>query len=119
MKKILAELRSIVLAKPLDFLLWRDGKLELKELNDIPRRSRGAVARIERNTTGIKVVFHDKLKAAELLMRYDRQQLPAEENNLLEAILESTNQPLEGQFTIEELEDYLENDNALFITEGD
>lgn len=118
MKKILAELKRIVLAKPLDFLLWRDGKLELKELKDIPRRSRGAVARIERNTTGIKVVFHDKLKAAELLLRYDRQQLPAEDNNLLEAILESTNQPFEGQFTIEELEDYIENDNGLFIAEG-
>lgn len=119
MKKILAELKSIVLAKPLDFLLWRDGKLELKELKDIPRRSRGAVARIERNTTGIKVVFHDKLKAAELLLRYDRQQLPAEENNLLEAILESTSQTMDDRFTLEEMEEYLKDENGVFIAEGD
>ena len=30
MKKIISELRNIVLARPLDFLLWYDGKLELK-----------------------------------------------------------------------------------------
>lgn len=118
MKKILKELRGIVLARPLDFLLWRDGKLELKELHDIPRRSRGAIARIERNTTGIKVVFHDKLKAAELLFKYEQMMTPAEENNLLDAILECTNQPLMGQFTIDELEKYEENDNGILIAEG-
>ena len=118
MKKIFAELRSIVLARPLDFLLWRDGKLELKELKDIPRRSRGAVVRIERNTTGIKVVFHDKLKAAELLLRYDKSHPAAEENNLLQAILDSTKQPVNGWFTDEELEEYANDDNGIFITEG-
>ena len=115
MKKVLAELRGIVLARPLDFLLWRDGKLELKELKDIPKRSRGAVARIERNTTGIRVVFHDKLKAAELLLRYDQEQTPAEKNNLLQAILESTNTQVDLS-DIDELED--DNDNGLLIAEG-
>ncbi len=119
MKKIINELRSIVLARPLDFLLWRDGKLELKELRDIPKKSRGAIARIERNTTGIKVVFHDKLKAAELLLRFNQSAMPAEENNLLEKILESTNQPCDDWFTNEELEEYANNDNGLFIAEGD
>lgn len=119
MKKIVAELRDIVLARPLDCLLWRDGKLELKELDNIPRRSRGAIARIERNTTGIKVVFHDKLKAAELLLRYNREQIPAEENNLLQVILESTKQPVGNWFTNEELEDYTKDDNGVFIAEGD
>lgn len=115
MKKVLAELRGIVLARPLDFLLWRDGKLELKELKDIPKRSRGAVARIERNTTGIRVVFHDKLKAAELLLRYDQEQTPAEKNNLLQAILESTNTQVDLS-DIDELED--DNDNGILIAEG-
>lgn len=114
MKKVLAELRGIVLARPLDFLLWRDGKLELKELKDIPKRSRGAVARIERNTTGIRVVFHDKLKAAELLLRYDQEQTPAEKNNLLQAILESTNTQVDLS-DIDELED--DNDNGILIAE--
>ena len=115
MKKVLAELRGIALARPLDFLLWRDGKLELKELKDIPKRSRGAVARIERNTTGIRVVFHDKLKAAELLLRYDQEQTPAEKNNLLQAMMESTNSQVDLS-DIDELED--DNDYGLLIAEG-
>ena len=115
MKKILAELRGIVLSRPLDFLLWRDGKLELKELKDIPKRSRGAVARIERNTTGIKVVFHDKLKAAELLLRYDRGQTLAEKNNLLQAILESSNADVDLSDIYEMEDDY---DNGILIAEG-
>lgn len=118
MKKILAELKDIVLARPLDVLQWNDGKLELKNIEAIPRRGRVAVARIERNTTGVKVVFHDKLKAAELLLRYDRCQLTAEDNNLLEAILESTGKPSADLFTIEELEEKEENENGIFIAEG-
>ena len=118
MEKILKELKSIALANPMDFLEWSDGKLELKAPEKIPRKSRGAVARIERNTTGIKIVFHDKLKAAELLLRYERDQLPCEENNLLEAILESTKDPIGGWFTIEELEGYTKDDNGILIAEG-
>lgn len=115
MKKILAELRKIVLANPLDLLVWNDGKLELKSLNQIPAKSRGAVARIERNTTGVKVVFHDKLKAAELLLRYDQQQTAVEENNLLVAILNSTTGTVDTT-DIDEMR--VDDENGIFIAEG-
>ncbi len=114
MKKLIDELWGIVLAKPLDFVVWRDGKLELKELENIPKKSRGAIARIERSTTGIKVVFHDKIKAAELLLEYDKR-IPAEKNNLLEAIVESTNGFVDTS-DIEELEE--DYDNGISIAEG-
>ena len=113
MKKILAELRKIVLANPLDLLIWNDGKLELKPLEEIPAKAKAAIAKIERNTTGVKVVFHDKLKAAELLLRYDQQQSAAEENNLLVAILNSTADKID----ISDLEEMGDNDdNGIFIT---
>ena len=118
MEKFISELKNIALARPLDFLNWNDGKLELKELNEIPRRSRGAIAKIERNATGVKVVFYDKLKAIELLLRLDQLQAPAEENNLLQAIVDSTRDRLPGLFTMEELEEYAKDDNGIFIAEG-
>ncbi len=90
MKKILAELKAIALARPLDCLLWDGNTLELKPLVKIPKKSLAGIARIERNASGVKVIFHDKLKAIELLLKYENPSATAEENNLLEAILEAT-----------------------------
>jgi hypothetical protein len=111
MEKILAELKAILFARPTDFLNWQDGKLELKDLADIPKKSRGAIAKIERSTTGVKVVFHDKLKAAELLLRFSQLQSPAEKNNLLEAIIDSINIEKNG-------EESVNYDNGISLTEG-
>lgn len=119
MKKVLQELRNIALVRPLDFVTWTDGKLELKNLEDIPKKRSGAVARIERNTSGIRIVFHDKLKACELLLRFSDNGLPAEENNLLEAILESTRAPFGSTAEIDELEGVAEDDNGIFVATGD
>ncbi len=114
MEKILKELRSIVLSRPLECLNWREGHLELKKLEDIPARAKAGIARIERNTTGIKVVFHDKLRAAELLLRYDPGKPKGEETNLLEAILEAT----AGEIDTDDLEEVCADDNGVFIAEG-
>lgn len=116
MKKIINELKAIALARPLDCLEWQDGKLELKTLDKIPARSRVGIARIERNTTGIKVVFHDKLKAAELLLRTLGVPSESTDNNLLEKILEACSGPVDFS-DIEELEDLY--DNGVFIEQGD
>ena len=112
MKKILAELKAIALARPLDCLLWDGSTLELKPLADIPKKSLAGIARIERNSSGVKVVFHDKLKAIELLLKFERPELSAEENNLLEALLESTKEPFD--FTeLQELGGIYENGISL------
>lgn len=108
MKKILAELKAVALARPLDCLDWNDGKLELKELEKIPARSRAGIASIERNTTGVKVKFHDKLKACELLLRYGEGGSTNEQNNLLEAILSATRGGVDPT-GIEEMESDFEN----------
>lgn len=116
MKRIIRELKAIALSRPLDCLDWQDGKLELKPLDKIPARSRVGIARIERNTTGIKVVFHDKLKAAELLLRTLGVPSESTDNNLLEKILEACSGPVDFS-DIEELEDLY--DNGVFIEQGD
>lgn len=112
MKKILAELKAIALARPLDCLLWDGNTLELKALAEIPKKSLAGIARIERNSSGVKVIFHDKLKAIELLLKYESPSILAEENNLLEAIVNATKDDL-NITDIQELGGFYENGISL------
>ena len=91
---IMRELAAIALARATDCLRVRDGKVELKKLT---KQKAAAVAAIEKTAGGWKVKFYDKLKALELLgsqlgMFGGSQQQTVPENNLLEAILNSTQQ---------------------------
>ena len=93
-EKIIEELVAIGFAKATDYLSIQDGLLTVKDTDDMPSNAGAAIAAVERSTTGIKVKFYDKLKALEMLGKclgmFDPEQPRAEDNNLLQAMLEST-----------------------------
>jgi hypothetical protein len=94
---VLEELAAIGLAKATDYLSISDGELIVRQLDQLTPAQASAVASIERSSSGLKVKFYDKLKALELLgsqlgMFGGSQQQTVPENNLLEAILNSTQQ---------------------------
>ena len=97
-EKILEELAAIAFAKVPDYMVLEGSQLHLRE--DLKPRQRAAIASVENSTSGVKVKFYDKMKALELLgkhfglfeakgMQEDR------ENNLLEAILQATEQEVD------------------------
>ena len=93
---ILQELRAIAMARATDFMAVRDGALDIRSTDELTPEQAAAIASIERSTGGLKLKFYDKLKALELLGKYlglfeARQSWPdGQENNLLQAIIEST-----------------------------
>ena len=115
MEEVMEELRAVAFARPADCLRWEDGKLELKKR--LPRKSAAGVACIERSSAGVKVKFHDKLKALQLLLEYGGTGGGGADNNLLAALLEATRRP----FAPGEIDDIgeLNDDNGIFIAEGD
>lgn len=93
---ILEELRAIAMARATDFMAVRDGALDIRSTDELTPEQAAAIASVERSTGGLKLKFYDKLKALELLGKYlglfeARQSwLDGQENNLLQAIIEST-----------------------------
>ena len=87
-KRVLEELAAIGFARASDFYGWDKGQ-------PIPDRADGAVASIETTGKGIKLKFHDKLKALKLLCElmglFEAAQPAGErDRSLLEAILQAT-----------------------------
>ena len=98
--EILSQIRAIAMANATDLLAVREGQLEIQSTDQLSAESRAAIASIEKSAGGLKVKFYDKLKALELLGKYlglfDRRDAPDdEENNLLQAILDSTKEVMD------------------------
>lgn len=93
-RTVLEELAAIGFARAPDYLSIQDGELIVRQLDQLTPAQAAAVASIERSSSGLKVKFYDKLKALELLGKalgaFDGASQSREENNLLEAIVEST-----------------------------
>ena len=97
-ERVLAELATIAFARAPDYLAVENGNVQLRE--DIKPSQGAAIAAIEKSTTGIKVKFYDKMKALELLGKHfglfeGNVQEQGNQNNLLEAILQSTGQEVD------------------------
>ena len=97
--RILKELSAIAFARAPDYLVIKDGNVDLRE--DLKPSQRAAVASVEKSSSGMKVKFYDKMKALELLGKHfglfdgeEKQEL-IDENNLLEAILQATRQEVD------------------------
>jgi phage terminase small subunit len=72
--KLIAEMAAIAFAKPSEFIMLEKGRLELKDLDDIPISIQGAVKGYEsvpgKYGTALKVRFQDKIAAGRLLMQH-------------------------------------------------
>ena len=106
-QRILKELAAIAFANVPDYMVIKDGAVNLRE--DLKPSQRAAVASVENSSHGVKVKFYDKMKALELLGKhyglfegkdtYEKR----EENNLLEAILQATGREVDF-FDVSELQ---------------
>lgn len=98
---ILQELTAIAMARATDFMTVRDGSLDIRSTDELTQAQAAAIASIERGTGGLKVKFYDKLKALELLGKYlglfesRAAWSDGQDNNLLQAILESTQEEVD------------------------
>ena len=79
----------------LEELKFENGQVTVKPPEQMKPDHAAAIAGVEKTATGCKIKFYDKLKALELLGTYlgmfgTGSKKDPEENNLLEAILSST-----------------------------
>lgn len=96
---IVKELAAIGFARVTDYMQIENGELKIRE--KLQSAQGAAIASIERSPTGIKVKFYDKMKALELLGKHlglfegKDSRGDGGDNNLLEAIIQATQEALE------------------------
>ena len=99
--QVLKELAAIGLTRATDVLSVTDDKLQLKDPACMKPSHGAAIASVEKTAGGWKIKFYDKLKALELLGSYlglfgaGAEGKTEEKNNLLEAILSSTQEEID------------------------
>ena len=99
-KRVVDELAAIGFARATDFLAVEDGTLVIRSTDELSKTDKAAIASVESTSNGIRLKLYDKMKALELLGKYmgifdgDGAQTDRE-NNLLEAILEATQEAVD------------------------
>lgn len=101
-EEILYQLAAIATADTTALVQVRDGTLEIRSTDQLPKKLRCAIASIEKSTGGIKVKLYDKLKALELLGKYmglfdGSGSVSGEDSPLLDAILQATGEVTDGE----------------------
>ena len=99
-KRVVEELAAIGFAKATDFVAVEDGELVIRSTGDLSKTDRAAIASVESTSNGIRLKLYDKMKALELLGKYmglfdGSGAEQTQENNLLEAILEATQEAVD------------------------
>ena len=96
---VMAHIRAIALANTTDFLEIKDGSLLVRDTAALPPELGAALASVERSGSGLKLKFYDKLKALELLGKllgmFDAPPGENRENELLQAIIQSTKEAVD------------------------
>lgn len=98
-ERVLGELAAIAFACAGDYLQVQSGVLEVTDTQQLTASQQAAIAAVEKGSGGVKVKFYDKLKALELLGKalglFEGGAAEQQENNLLEAILQATEEEVD------------------------
>lgn len=66
---VLGELASIAMSNIADIMSWEDNTITLKSSDELPRHITAAIAEISETKHGLKIKFHNKIKALEALAK--------------------------------------------------